>query len=44
MAQSEVQDFLKATLPKLEKGGRTAEAASLRRWVTSAPVAGHPGS
>jgi eukaryotic-like serine/threonine-protein kinase len=44
MAQSEVQDFLRATLPKLEKGGRAQEAAALKKWVATSPALAPPGS
>jgi tetratricopeptide (TPR) repeat protein len=33
MARADVQAFLKEALPRLQKGGRTAEAANLERWL-----------
>jgi len=35
MARADVQVFLKEALPRLQKGGRTAEAANLGRWLKS---------
>jgi hypothetical protein len=35
MARAEVQALLKEALPRLQKGGRTAEAANLERWLKS---------
>jgi tetratricopeptide (TPR) repeat protein/predicted Ser/Thr protein kinase len=33
MARADVQGFLRATLPRLEKGGRAPEAAALKKWA-----------
>jgi len=35
MARPDVQALLKEALPRLQKGGRTAEAANLGRWLKS---------
>jgi tetratricopeptide (TPR) repeat protein len=35
MVSPDVQAFLKEALPRLQKGGRTAEAANLGRWLKS---------
>jgi tetratricopeptide (TPR) repeat protein len=40
MARHDVQDFLKTALPKLEAGGRAAEAASLKKWQGPATPTG----
>jgi tetratricopeptide (TPR) repeat protein/TolB-like protein len=44
MARADVQDFLRRTLPKLEKAGRTAEAAPLKKWLGTAPAQGRTAS
>jgi tetratricopeptide (TPR) repeat protein len=36
MARHDVQAFLRKTLPRLEKGGRAAEAAPLKAWLGGA--------
>jgi tetratricopeptide (TPR) repeat protein len=43
MARTDVQGFLRETLPKLERGGRAQEAAALKKWAAGGP-APRPGS
>jgi hypothetical protein len=40
MARRDVQAFLKTVVSKLEKGGRDADAAPLKKWIGT----GHPVS
>jgi tetratricopeptide (TPR) repeat protein len=43
MARHDVQEFLKGALPRLEAGGRAADAGPLKKWLAPTAAAGGSG-